>query len=421
MADYQKAEELRKAGRFSDAEPLFAELWAQSGDRMVGWRYAFCLRKQGKFDEALETGYEVVERFPEDQWSKNELIWAIYDAKIKPAKEQQDLDLVLATAEEAIQFGASDLALKLIAFAVIDTAKLAGKWDLVANWCDRLDYTSLSAETTQLGDHQMMSDRERWFFARIKAAGELKHWETARTLGLEASQTFPRRKDFSRWAAKALAEQGEVEQAIVELRELLKRGKPEWYLYQDLALCQVKAGDKEGALRNCCEAALAYGDHKTKVNVYALLARLWLERGDLLPAAQAAALARVVREQEGWSIPASLQQLEEEIRREAAESNVSLEEVPNDYRRLEHMLREALQQGVEAGVELCYGVITRLPPEKDFGFLRREDGGGDVYFKRREVPRAYLKEGQRVAFILEPAFDAKKQQETVRAVKIRPA
>jgi cold shock CspA family protein len=157
------------------------------------------------------------------------------------------------------------------------------------------------------------------------------------------------------------------------------------------------------------------------VNVYALLARMWLERGDFLPAAQAAALERLVREREGWSLPARLQQLEEKIQKEAAEANVSLEDVPNDYRRLEHLQRETWQQGVEAGVELCYGVITRLPPEKDFGFLRREDGGGDVYFKRREVPRACLREGQRIAFVLEPSFDAKKQQETVRAVKIRPA
>jgi len=421
MADYQKAEELRKAERFAEAEPMFAELWTQSGHRMSGWRYAYCLRKQGKFDEALDVGYGVIERLPEDQWSKNELIWAIYNARIKPAKEQDDLHQVIAAAEEALQLGASDFALKLIVFAVVDVARAAGKWETVAHWCDSLDRAELEIEAKQVGDNPIMSDRERWFFARIKAAGELRQWEVARTLGLEAGQTFPRRKDFARWAAKALAEQGHLAEAITELRDLLKRGKPEWYLYQDLAVCQLKADDKEGALRNACEAALAYGEDKAKVNVYALQGRLWLERNDFTFAAQSVALARQIRERESWSIPASLRQLDADIQQAAAASSAELPEISNDIKLLSRTLRAAWQQGVEAGITLAHGIITRLPPEKDFGFLRREDGGGDVYFKRREASQGCLKEGQRVAFVLEPAFDAKKQQETVRAVKIRPA
>src|SRR5258706_4706217 len=115
MADYQKAEELRKAGQYAEAELHFTELWTQSKNGMDGWRYAFCLRKQGKFDEALDAAYNVVENLPDDQWSKDELIWAIYDARIKPAKEQEDLIRVLEAANETIQFRANDLALKLIA------------------------------------------------------------------------------------------------------------------------------------------------------------------------------------------------------------------------------------------------------------------------------------------------------------------
>src|SRR5262249_24942235 len=102
MADYQKAEELRKAEQFAEAEQLFAELWTQSQHRMSGWRYAFCLRKQGKFDEALKVAQTVVEQLPDDQWSKNELIRVLYDARVKPAKEREDLFAVLEAANEAV-------------------------------------------------------------------------------------------------------------------------------------------------------------------------------------------------------------------------------------------------------------------------------------------------------------------------------
>lgn len=420
MADYQKAEELRKAKNFAEAEPMFAELWQQT-HRMAGWRYAFCLRKQGKFDEALDVAYEVVEQLPEDIWSRGELIRAIYDVKIKPAKENNDLWAIQEAAEESLILGAEGLSLKLIVFAVVDVAKAHGKWDIVAEWCDRLDPMMLSDETTIYEDHQIMPYRERWYFARIKAAQELKQWETCRTLGMDAKQTFPRRKDFGRWAAKALAEQGQGEAAIAELRTLLWQGRPEWYLHYDLATLERRFGDPDAALRHACEAALAPGEDKAKVQLYAFIAQLWLERGILLPAAQAAALAHRVREREGWASRTSLQQLEEKIQRAFREAGQPLPEIPDEPRQIVRTLREGWHQGVETGITLHYGMITRLPLEKDFGFIRRDDGHGDVYFKRREAPNSCLKEGQRVGFILEPAFDTKKQQETVRAVKIRPS
>jgi thioredoxin-like negative regulator of GroEL len=132
MSDYQTAEDLRKAEKFAEAEPLFAELWTQAQHRMSGWRYAFCLRKQGKFDEALEVAQTVVEQLPDDQWSKNELIRALYDARVKPAKEQDDLFAVLEAADEAIRLGASELSLKLIVFAVMDGAPR--RWPPRCDW-----------------------------------------------------------------------------------------------------------------------------------------------------------------------------------------------------------------------------------------------------------------------------------------------
>ena len=423
MTEYQKAEELRKAGKLAEAEPLFAQLWSQSRHGMSGWRYVFCLRKQGKIDDALEVGYEVVEALPEDQWSKNELIWTIHEARIKPAKEQQDLTLILDAAGECFQLGAAtnDFALKLIVFAVVDVAKANGKWPIVAEWCDKLDRTTLSAEPTQHGDQQIMADRERWYFARVKAAGELKRWEEARRLGLEAVQTFPRRKDFARWAAKAWAEQGHIEEAIEELKNLLKHSRPEWYLYHDLASYEARAGDTPAALRHSCEAALAQGEDKAKVNLYSLMAQLFLQQGELQTAALSITLVRQVRDREGWSISASVEQVEAQISSAFEASGQSWPNLPEEPHHLRRALMPVWRASVESGLDLQYGTIRRLPPEKDFGFIRPENGTPDIFFKRRDAPPTVLQEGCRVAYIVEPSFDAKKQQEAVRATRIRPA
>ena len=291
------------AKQFAEAGELFRQLWEGDDDAFSGGRFAFCLRKTGRADEALAVAQAVAEKYPDDIYVRREIVWALYDAEFKPAKERNDLDALVRAGQQIVDLTDEELPIRLVCFAIVDLAKEKMKWPLVAAWCDRVDSQKLSPEPREMNGRRVVSEREQWYFAKIKSLVELKHWDEARTLAQEALASFPRQRDFARWSAQALSGQGHAAEAIAELESLARARQPEWYLLHDLAELQYQAGQAEDAYKTACLAALAFGEDKAKVGLFMLIGRIALDLLRFDVAARHLKLTQLVRTREGWSVP----------------------------------------------------------------------------------------------------------------------
>jgi len=417
---FQEAEALRKAGQYAAAGAVFHRLWDEHGDASSGWRYAQCLRKAGHPDAALQVIEQVVTQHPDDQWAGFEHAWCIYEALVKPARGEGHLGKLLYAGQRMIEVGAQDLPLRLTVFAIVKVAKAKGKWTVVSEWCDRLDPLQLGTESNTVGERQTMSDRERWYFAKVKALVQLRQWAEARRLALEAAEAFPRRTDFRRWAAQARAGEGDIAGGIEELETLVRQGDPPWYILADIAQMQYQLGKADAALQKACKAALAPGENKAKVNLFVLIAEICLAAGRPEIAAWHVALTKAVRQREGWPIRGELVQLEKRVADALAQTGAPWPDLPADPEGLLRECENIWREQATAGLERKTGVICHLPKGKKYGFIKPDDGGPNIYFRRREIPRRYAVVGQRVEFAIEESYDPVKERESARAVDIRP-
>jgi tetratricopeptide (TPR) repeat protein len=310
---YHQAEDYRKSGQFREAKETFRELWNEYPNPNVGWRWIYCLRKLENAQKAIEAARQVGESFPDDERVCRERAWCIYSYEVKQAQAQGDLGRVVHCAPQMLDLTQDELIATRATFAVIEVAKDRGKWEIVSQWCSRLDPRKLSSEPHTYGEHKGMSDLEQWFYTKVKALINLKQWSDARELALEGAAAFPRKDDFPRWAAQARAYGGDMAGAVEELEGLIRRGNAQWYISSDLARMKLRLGQREEALRVGCRAALAFGEDKAKVNLFSLLAELGLAMQQIEFAAYHVALAKAVRLSEGWPLKDDLLLLEQQV------------------------------------------------------------------------------------------------------------
>jgi len=386
------------AQQFAEASELFRQVWEGDGDAYSGGRYSFCLRKTGHADEALAVAQAVAEKYPDDIYVRREIVWALYDAEFKPAKERNDLDALVRAGQQIVDLTDEELPIRLVCFAIVDLAKEKMKWPLVAAWCDRVDSQKLSPEPREMNGRRVVSEREQWYFAKIKSLVELKHWDEARTLAQEALAPFPRQRDFARWSAQALAGQGHTLEAIAELESLARARQPEWYLLHDLAEMQSQAGQAEAAYKTACQAALAFGEDKAKVGLFVLIGRIALDQRRYDAAVRHLKLTQLVRTREGWSVPGVVVYLENRARGAAKQAGETLENLPDELGKLRALCRWDWESEVpldqrsqppprrapaptpQTDGQLHTGRIKTYKEDRGFGFITPDNGESDLFF-----------------------------------------
>jgi tetratricopeptide (TPR) repeat protein/cold shock CspA family protein len=426
-AVFRAAEEMRKTGRFEEAAGLFAKYWEETRDAATGWRLVYCLRKlPGKRAEALDVAKDVAAMHPTDAWVRSELVWAVYDALCRPAHEAEDLAGTIAAAESMTQAGAGPLPWKLAVFSVIDVAKKKMEWEVVSEWCDRLDRAMLDAGTDrQSGTARKISDLERWYFAKVKALLSLRRWEEAESFARAASGRFPRRGDFSRWAARARAEQGDIAGALDLLSPLCEKVKIEWYFLADYAEYLQRSGETGKAYGNACRAAISFGEVKTKVNLIAQLADYAFALGKRDVASRHLALALAIRRKENWPVTGALERLAsrlgvpmpKDFRAETDSALVALlEECRRDWKE---GVRDFCETVPGENVVLHRGKISQFLEGRPYAFIREDGGGREIFVRTDDIPKECRAVGAMVEYRIVPSFDAKKGKASVRAVDLR--
>ncbi len=415
---YESAEALRKQSNFQMAAQAFEQLWQKSPSSSVGWRWAFCHRKMGSLSMAEQIIRDVLQKFSGDKWVVSEFGWVLYDKEIKPGLEEKDLGKVLHSANEIWQYNPTDLLLDKLVMAVSKVAAKCGKWDVVLEWTGRVQAGQLDSKAIEFEGKRGMSDRELWYIRRSRALLELGQYDEARRMAKEGLQEFNNELYLARNAALALAEYGDIAGGARELRLLLNHPRADAYLKADLGELEFRQGNLDEANRLLCEAVLKPQGDQYKLGYFLTMAEIYLSMEKPVAAAESIALAKAVRQKEDWSIPAKLNQLEQETIKKLSTQGQAWPSLPQDITSLSRLCAEHWKAESTVGLQRVTGKVGRIDPDKKHTFLQRDDGEKSVFVMLRDLPKG-CSEGIKVEFALKPSFDRKKNEESVQAVDIR--
>lgn len=421
--EWKKAESFRKAEIYGRAAKTFRKFWEETKDPEAGWRYAHCLRKSGISDSSLKLLQELQQSYPEHQKIGYELVWGIYEAKLVPAKEKNNCSEIMEAAREMIAAEATGIPLKLAVFAAVSAAKSRGQWKLVSRWCDLLEPSQLDSATRQTQHGSIPSDRERWYFAKLKALIHQEEWHTALTIAHSACADFPRNADFLRWQASSLAGMGQLKEAL-ELLEGL-RPKIAWYALADMAKYCLELEDVEGAWALAQEAARGMGQDSAKVNLWELMARISLALGNSEAALHHIGIMQAIRTEQNWPLRPSHHKLIELVIAESGLSRLASKS-SKEWKTLcrQHWGTQPKTSGVassdfrKSSNEPQRGKVRSWEEGKSFAFISPAKGGEPVFVLIQDLPPEAWHNGAQVVFDTIKHFDKKKNRDSLRAVRV---
>ncbi|MDR0891129.1 MAG: hypothetical protein LBN24_00730 [Mediterranea sp.] len=382
----QSAEALQTDHQYKDAAALFGKLWDGCPDERTpwdGWRYAFCLKQEKRYAEALDRCREVYRLKPDFTPIRELYAWCVYYTEIAPEPVRHEPTFLRAatavtqlTSQEAPYSAYTVSVFKVLGYLA---QRASYPTDLILEWTARLQPQRLSTAVFTFTDptgrpREIASEQERYYMYRAKALLEKGLWDDCIALSTEALHTLPafhyNNDVWFRWRI-ALAHEGKGEPtvALQLLTDLLRR-KREWFIEKEIADILYRQGDYEQSLAHARAAAALPADDSMRAGLHQLLANLQAK----LHLPPEALLPRPTRPKQ----PAS-------------------------------------------STPTHAGTIQTILPNGAAGFIKATDGHSYYFllhdFKaKKELAIA----GQAVTFALARGFDKKKNRETEVAVNIHP-
>ena len=177
------------------------------------------------------------------------------------------------------------------------------------------------------------------------------------------------------------------------------------------------AGENQKAQRFIAQALLeARQAPKYMLSAFETVAELALSIGEPIISLHHVELAKQVRQEQGWTLSKSLQQLERRVNDALVAHAIERPTLPENSKILFRLCYATWRAWAFAGEKRFTGTLKRLGDK--FGFIQRDDSQEDVFVRVRDLPQKARREGARVEFSIVKSFDKKKNRESTRAVRI---
>lgn len=412
---FTRAEETRKEGQFKQAAELFTHLWNAEKSESNGWRLLSCLRNIQSRDIAWQILYEASELIPDSFLIRSQHSWMLYDFELADAKAKKAFSKIIEVADKIFDLSTDGILLNLTVFAAIDAAKALNQPEKILLYLAMLDASKLDKRPREFRGNKIISWCERWYFACINALFELEKFVECRETCLSAYKDFPKKTEFARKAALCLSGLNQPEDAANELENLVRGRRVPWYMYADLSKLHFECGFTEKSWTNCCLAAQANGELKTKVNLFQLMARILLVKGNRDGASAHAYFAAQLRTEQGWGVPDDLSELlcSLNVQSEGHDTG-SLLDICRKYWSNQIMSSDSGKDSKKR----YNGILLLKNSQLPFAFIKSDDFEENVYVKMADVPDNLRHDSAQISFYIQSSFDTKKNRESFRAVEI---
>jgi tetratricopeptide (TPR) repeat protein len=423
----RKANELRKAGNFKEALPLYRNLWKETEDKFDGAGLLHCLRKLDLFGEAIPLADTLYDKFPDFSWCRNEVIWTYIEGVLCKLDENECPEKVIQIAERIMSFKPDALAAKVVVFKVLKTAKEANDWEIVNEWVVKVDPDSLSMNP-MIDDsgREGWSDQGLWYNFRIRGLIEKGERKQAISILDGISGRFPRQEKFF-LRLKALANHllGNLDEAEKIYEDLYRSHRADWWILCEYARVIRDAGRKEVALRIMYEAAIGHSKLESMVSLFADIGMICKDLGKNEVARNHLSLCKHVRNEKHWLIPPSVSDAIDDLNKVIGNSKepVSLKEALYAC-RVEWIkvlgLRKDLQTSTPSARKArkgLFGKVSMGKSEQPFCFIITNERES-VFCWKSDLP-SETKDSDEVNFDAIPSFDKKKNKESWKASNVR--
>lgn len=423
----QKANELRKAGNFEEALLLYRNLWKETGDKFDGAGLLHCLRKLELFNEAIILADELIVKYPDFDWCRNEVIWIYIQGRLDKINEEEPLERVVEIAKRIMSLNPDGLAAKLTVFKVLKSAKASNDLETINEWVVQIDPNSLSTEPmTDSSGRKGWSDQSLWYNYRINGLIEKGDAKAATNMVDEILERFPiQRKFFLRLKALANHLLGNLSESEKIYQNLCSGYKPDWWMLYEYAKVVRDIGRREDALKLMYQAAIGHSKLESMVSLFVDIGILCKELGKYEEARAHLALCKYVRNEKGWTVPESIINTVNDLNKIIGNNNEpsSLKEAlsicrsewskllgkKNDLKNLSYTNRK-----VKKGL---VGKVSLGQSDRPFCFIIAKDEQSFFCYKS-DLPPDII-DGGEVTFDAIPSFDKKKNKESWKASNIR--
>lgn len=423
----QKANQLRKAKNFREALPLYRDLWKETGDEFDGTGLLHCFRKLELFDEAIVLADELIVKYPDFEWCRNEVIWAYIQGVLAKLGEEESLEEVIETAKRIMSLNPTGLAAKMIVFKVLKSAKSSNHWETVNEWVVKIDPNSLSAKPMMDDSgREGWSDQSLWYNYRINGLVEKGDTKEAINTVDEILERFPKqRKFFLRLKALANHLLGNLSESEKIYQNLCSGYKPDWWMLHEYAKVVRDIGRREDALKLMYQAASGHLKLESMVSLFVDIGILCKELGKYEEARAHLVLCKYVRNEKGWTVPEHIINTVDDLNKIIGNSkeSSSLKEAlstcrtewskllggENDLKNLSYKNRK-IRKGL-------VGKVSSGRSDHPFCFIIVKDEQSFFCYKSDLPPN--ITDGNEVTFDAIPSFDKKKNKESWKASNIR--
>ncbi len=415
--DSNKANELRKTGKYEEAIQIYDALWIANEDKYTAAGLLHCYRKQRQFDKAFELIEKTKERFQDFNWYKNEYSWTLISGRLNKLPDDPNTQDVVEIATEILAINPDEMAYNKAIFKVAKAAKKNEDWEILNLWLNKVDPDQLKIKE----EGKDWSESEIWHYYRAVFLLETGKFEDAISFINQVKDRFESKaKFFDRLIAKAFKATNDLEGSEQIYERLTQKGRADWWMLHEYGKLLLESGKNNESLKLMFRAAIAPGPIKNKVSLFNDMANLLTAENRFREALIHYQLAWSIRTDEGWSIPSELSENIEKI--STANPDYKQPERTKDlFRHCKGIWKEGLgiREEVQKRIKTknLKGKISLGDPNKPFCFINTRDRES-FFCSKSDLPDG-IQHNEIVIFDIKSSFDKKKKMKSYKAINVK--